>query len=245
MNNVYHPFRQSSTPRARLLILLASLTLSSSLAVFMWAGRAAYTESYTYFFLNWNLFLAWIPLLAALALSRISKKTWYTIPVAAFVFIVWLLFLPNAPYLVTDLIHLPYRTGAPVWFDAMMLFTYAWNGLLLGFVSLWIVQTMARAWFGPVVSWVMVAGSLGAAGFGIYLGRFQRWNSWDVLSNPEPLLMDIAHLLLNPLDHPQTVGVTVFFGAFLLLGYLTMIALVHMQSDAEIVKETTSEGHRQ
>lgn len=227
MNRLYHPFANPSQSRARLLILLASLTLSSLLALFMWVGRAKVTDSYGYFFLNWNLFLAWIPLLAALALSRISRKTWLTMPVAGVLFMVWLLFLPNAPYLVTDLIHLSYRGGAPVWFDAMMLFVYAWNGLLLGFVSLWIVQTMARAWFGQLISWLMVAGSLGAAGFGIYLGRFLRWNSWDVLSNPEALLMDIAHLVLNPLDHPQTLGVTALFGAFLLLGYVTLVALVH------------------
>lgn len=242
MNRLYHPFANPSQSRARLLILLVSLTLSSLLALFMWAGRAKVTDSYNYFFLNWNLFLAWIPLLAALALSRISRRTWLTMSIAALLFIIWLLFLPNAPYLVTDLIHLSYRTGAPIWFDAMMLFVYAWNGLLLGFVSLWIVQTMARAWFGQLISWLLVAGSLGAAGFGIYLGRFLRWNSWDVLSNPEALLMDIAHLVLNPLDHPQPIGVTVLFSAFLLLGYVTLVALVHVdeklvhQQEANIKK---------
>lgn len=221
----------SIIPRSSLVLLLASLLLSTGLAILLWIVRTLYLDTTLYSFLNWNLFLAWIPLLAALALSRIQRLTWLTAPIAGLVFCVWILFLPNAPYLVTDLMHLVYKPSPIVWYDVMMIFAYAWNGVLLGFVSLWIVQAMARAWFGWLVSWLLVAGSLGAAGFGIYLGRFLRWNSWDVVSNPTILVRDIAHLLLNPLQHPKTLGVTLTFGAFLLLGYITLVALVNAKQN--------------
>ena len=90
---------------------------------------------------------------------------------------VWFLFFPNAPYIITDLIHLRVRDAVPIWYDAALLFSFAWNGLILGFVSLWVVQSLVTHRWGATAGWLLALGTLIAGGFGIYLGRFLRWNS--------------------------------------------------------------------
>jgi uncharacterized membrane protein len=135
------------------------------------------------------------------------------------------LFFPNSPYIVSDLIHLGPRNGVPVWFDTIMIFSFAWNGLILGFLSLWLVQQLMAGWLGCTASWLLVAGTLGATGFGIYLGRFQRWNSWDILVDPIGLLRDVALRVRNPVDYPRTLGVTILFAGFLMVAYLTLTLL--------------------
>jgi uncharacterized membrane protein len=126
---------------------------------------------------------------------------------------------------VSDLMHISPRDNVPLWYDAMMIFSFAWNGLMLGFVSLWIVQQLTARWFGRMASWLLVATTLAATGFGIYLGRFQRWNSWDVLVDPLGMARQVLVYALNPFDHPRTLGVTLLFGAFLTVAYLTVTLL--------------------
>lgn len=98
-------------------------------------GDIAHTRSATFMFLVWNLFLAWIPYLLSLSLSQFSKFK-RAIPLLA----IWLVFLPNAPYLVTDLLHVRHHPPVPYWYDTVMLFSFAWTGLLLGFISMMDVQ---------------------------------------------------------------------------------------------------------
>ena len=202
--------------------LLAILAVSSALSMSLWLARAWYTDSRTFFFLNWNLFLAWIPLGLALLLWRVQRRALHRWLMSPAIWAAWLLFFPNAPYILSDLMHLGARPPAPLWFDAVMLFSFAWNGLLLGFLSLWLVQQAVAGWFGRAAGWLMAASALAAAGFGIYLGRFLRWNSWDLLVDPRGLAGDILGRVANPLAHPQTLAVTLLFGAFLLVAYLTV-----------------------
>ncbi|MGL4650560.1 MAG: DUF1361 domain-containing protein, partial [Caldilineaceae bacterium] len=134
-----HPLLQ----RDRLLLATA-LVLSSALSVGMLALRMAYSGHFTFRFLNWNLFLAWLPLGFALVAWLLQGETerprLRVLPLLA----LWLLFLPNAPYIVTDLIHLSHREPVPLWFDLFLLLSYAWNGLILGFVSLRLVQDLLQ-----------------------------------------------------------------------------------------------------
>jgi uncharacterized membrane protein len=126
-----------------------------------------------YRFLVWNLFLAWIPLLLALvvydryrrgvALARLA-------PLAA----LWLLFLPNAPYIVTDFVHLGRVSRAPLWFNGVEMSAFAWTGMLLGFVSLYLVHAVARHRFGAIVGWCGVLAALALVSAGVYLGRVKR-----------------------------------------------------------------------
>ena len=133
-------------------------------------------------FLAWNLFLAWIPVAAAVAVYDLHRRgvgLSRLLPLAA----LWLLFLPNAPYLLTDLIHLGSR-DAPLWFDLVLFSAFAWTGAFLGFLSIYLMQVVVRRAHGALLGWALVGGSLLASGFGIYLGRSLRWNSWDFVTSP-------------------------------------------------------------
>jgi uncharacterized membrane protein len=205
------------------LPLLAILVLSSGLSAAMLAARIWYSGTTTYTFLQWNLFLAWVPLFSALGLWTLQRSR---VPGAGFIgtlaFLCWLAFFPNAPYIVTDFLHLTERNRVPLWYDLLLIFSYAWNGLVVGFTSLWIVQAVIAQRWGPWLSWLIVAGTLAVSGFGIYLGRFLRWNSWDLLTNPHSLASDIFQYITNPLAHPRTIVVTLLFSTFLTLAYLTL-----------------------
>jgi uncharacterized membrane protein len=174
-----------------------------------WAGHTKFV------FLAWNLFLAAIPLGFAVLLAKIER--WR---LAAPLLSGWLLFFPNAPYVLTDLLHLRPRSGIPVWYDLLMLLSFALVSLWMGFQSLQLVQVWIARKSSSLMAWSFVAVSLFLSGFGIYLGRFLRWNSWDIISNPGSLLGDIWERFADPLAHGQTWGVTLGFGGLLLVAYL-------------------------
>jgi uncharacterized membrane protein len=206
---------------------LLSLALASSLCLGALVARWLYSDAGAYRFLAWNLFLAWIPLIAALAVydaRRRSATLLRLLPIAA----VWLLFLPNAPYLLTDFVHLGSRDDAPLWFDIVLFGSFAWTGMLLGFLSIFVMQAIVRRAAGPVWGWILVATSLGASSFGIYLGRSLGWNSWDFIVRPGALLEDIWARLIDPLAYPRGVGMTLALTAVLSTGYLTMYAFAQL-----------------
>lgn len=181
------------------------------------ALRVIRSGSPMYLFLAWNLFLATVPFAAAVAFSMVQRAT-----ARAAWFGVWLLFLPNAPYIVTDFLHLRARNGVPLWFDIALLASYAGAGLLLGYVSVALVQASISRRFGEVAGWCTALTALFLSGFGIYLGRFLRWNSWDALLAPAPLAMEIAHRVIDPFAHPRTFAVTLIYGAALAVGYVAL-----------------------
>jgi uncharacterized membrane protein len=205
--------------------LIVILVASSALSVALFVLRSQHIGAPVYFFLNWNLFLAWLPLLAAVTAwivqGEAQRPRLRVIPMLA----LWLLFLPNAPYIVTDLMHLKQHEGVPIWYDAIMLLTYAWNGLMVGFVSLWIVQGLVTRWFGVVAGWAGAMIALGLAAVGIYLGRFERWNSWDIFTNPQAIFGQLLGGLLNPADNMNAIVVTSILCGVLIVMYLTLAAL--------------------
>lgn len=208
--------------------MIAALLASSGLCLALVAARYLYVGVERWGFLVWNLVLAWIPFLAALAVydgAKAGRGHWRQVTLAA----VWLLFFPNAPYILTDLIHLDqYRGEVPLWFDALTLSAFAWTGLLLGLVSLYLMHAVVRTRIAAVRSWVGVVAVLAVASFGIYLGRFHRWNSWDVLTQPETLVADIVRPLADPLAHPKPVVVTLLFTGFLAFAYLVVYAFAEL-----------------
>lgn len=209
------------------IILFAALSVSSLISVALLLLRVLYSGSGIYTFLLWNLLLAWMPLALAwllwLAVDRLNRPLLGPALLPA-----WFLFFPNAPYIMTDLIHLRIRDAVPIWYDAALLFSFAWNGLILGFVSLWMVQGMVARRRGAAAGWLLALGTLGAGGFGIYLGRFLRWNSWDVVMDPRLLLNDVFRVVSNPLDHPLSLAVSGLFAMMLLVMYMTLTILMSM-----------------
>jgi uncharacterized membrane protein len=184
------------------------------------------TASHTFFFFIWNLFLAWIPYWCALFLNRITRvKTTLSDISAGILFICWLLFFPNAPYIITDLLHLKHRAPIPLWYDVMLMMTFAWTGLMLGYASLFEIQYFLEKRFSKTITWFVIVFAIVLAGFGVFMGRFQRLNSWDVATKPFALIQSEIQILMHPLQYSQTLGVAVILSAFMLLGYLTINAL--------------------
>jgi uncharacterized membrane protein len=208
---------------ARSLAVLA-LLVASALCVATLEFRTERTGDPYYRFLLWNLFLAWIPLVCASAAYARARRRMDVVVVALLV--LWLLFFPNAPYLLTDFIHVGDRPSVPLWYDALMLSSFAWTGLLLGFASLYLVQLIARSVLGAAWSWVVVGLALALASFGVYLGRFVRFNSWDALLRPWRVADVISNQLEDPLQHPRLIAVLVLLTAFLLIGYVVLFAFV-------------------
>jgi uncharacterized membrane protein len=210
---------------SRRLATLASLAGLSGLVVAMVAVRVAYTGNSQYESLIWNLFLAWIPFVLALHVyDGYRRRTAGRLSLWAGG-LVWLVFFPNAPYIVTDVKWLRTWTGAPLWYDVVLVSAAAWCGLMLGFASLYLMQAVIRRALGTVNAWLFAFTVLVLSSFGVYLGRYVRWNSWDVFTRPHVLAADLWSGLQNPLQYPQTIAVTVLFTAFLGTTYLVFYSL--------------------
>jgi uncharacterized membrane protein len=210
--------------RLMIFFLLAGATIFS---VTVWRVRCEYSGTVHYAFLIWNLFLAWIPFIIAYFTYTLTlKRQWVyvVIPIAAFF---WMIFFPNAPYILTDFEHLAsHWTDLPVWYDVMMLIWFAFTGLLLGMVSLFLMQEIIRREFGRWVGWGFVTLVAGLSSMGIYMGRFLRWNSWDIILNPS----SIARYTIESAQDPslQSVGFTGLFAAFFLFLYITLYTFAHL-----------------
>jgi uncharacterized membrane protein len=192
----------------RRLAILGSLLGLTLLVYAMVAVRVVYSGSPHYGALVWNLFLAWIPFVLALVVYDGFRRGASRVPLLVGGAL-WLLFFPNAPYIVTDLKHLRTWDGAPIWFDVVM-----------AFISLYLMQTVVRRLVGAVNAWLFVFAVLALSSFGIYLGRFQRWNSWDVFTSPGRFAHNVWPHLTQPHEHPRTVAVTLLFTVFLAATYL-------------------------
>jgi uncharacterized membrane protein len=152
-----------------------------------------------------------------------AKKRRYVLITVPFAAMLWLLFFPNAPYILTDLQHLshPYG-GAPIWFDMLLINWFAWTGLLLGIFSLFLMQDLVRRTLGRWAGWGFVLSVSALSGLGIYLGRFLRWNSWDLLLRPLDLLWELIQYALNP-SIQSLVFISVFSSFFIFI-YVTVYA---------------------
>jgi uncharacterized membrane protein len=209
--------------RLTMFFLLAGATLIS---VSIWRVRADYSGSSHYAFLIWNLFLAWIPFIISyftytLTLNR--KRMIFVIPIAAFF---WLIFFPNAPYILTDFQHLAHWRDVPLWYDVILLIWFAFTGLLLGMVSLFLMQEIIRREFGRWAGWGFVALVAGLSSAGVYAGRFLRWNSWDIFSDPTGIALYTIQSAQDP--SLQSIGFTSLFTAFFLFLYITLYTFGHL-----------------
>jgi uncharacterized membrane protein len=209
------------------------LALCSLLSLAFLATRLYVLDTPGYRFLVWNLFLAWMPWGSAVAVALVCvagrretprERRRFTI-VVALLGACWLLTFPNAPYILTDVVHLVRNPVRRWWFDAGLVMSFALTGCFLAVASLRLMHELVRDAAGRFVGWVFVLIVSGLSGFGIYLGRFGRFNSWDVLAEPARLARAVARPLLNPLDHPRAVGMTLMFAALLLACYVVFTSI--------------------
>ncbi|WP_163193527.1 DUF1361 domain-containing protein [Clostridium thermarum] len=210
--------------------------LLSYVCCVMAIGRLISTGEGSFLFLIWNLFLAWIPFIMALIINYIYSfyksgrvKNLMLLGCGA----IWLFFYPNAPYLITDYIHLSrisffsfmgsYNMNFTVWYDFVMFSLFIFTGFLLGFVSLYMVQKLVAVRFNKVAGWLMVTGTLFLSSFGIYLGRFIRWNTWDIITNPVSLIKSVLESL-----NRHSGAFTITFGVFLVLIYVALYYITRL-----------------
>ena len=211
--------------------LIYPIVLSTFLAFTLFSARVIQSQAFTYKNLVWNLFLAWLPFLFSLtaaALHALFPKHWWLL---VFPGLMWIIFFPNAPYIVTDFLHLVDRPSIPLWYDILLLATFAWTGCFIAIASLRTMQILVKKYFGWFLSWIFAFSALALGGLGIYLGRFSRWNSWDIFIQPKDILYDVAIRLVNPLSNLRFFGFIILFTAFLVICYLTFIS-VRPENDA-------------
>ena len=214
-------------PGHRQRATLLALVFASGICLAMLAGRTLFAQRWELGFYPWNLVLAWIPLLLAGRIYRLRADRSPRFGLLGVCAVLWFFFFPNAPYIVTDLIHLKTRTPVPKWFDLVMMVSFAWTGLCLGYLSLYLMQEVVRSRLGRRWSWRFVVGMLALSSFGIYLGRFQRWNSWDVVARPFGLARDVVHRV-SLADNPELFAFSATFFAFSLVTYATLFAVTHL-----------------
>ena len=199
------------------------LNLACAACIALVAARVVYTDSSRHTGLIWNLFLAWIPFILSYFAHALSWKRLWVYLAIPFIAFLWLLFFPNAPYMLTDLQDLARGAGreAPLWYDVIIVVWCSWTGTLLGVISLYLMQDIITRTFNRWLGWVFVFVISGLSSFGIYIGRFVRLNSWDILQNPAETAMEILGIVIDPSRRLAafTMGYTFFFLFIFLLLY--------------------------
>ena len=203
---------------SRPVVLIVSLVATTGLALVLGVTDPSPPLMYPTRFFVWNLVLACIPVFFAVRFAAVRRRIWL-IPLG----LGWLAFLPNAPYLVTDLVHLGSRVE--LWRHVMQYGVAAWTGTLLGAVSMHLVHRRIKREFGAATGWLAVVVSVGLCAIGVVIGRFQRWNSWDLLTRPDAVAATTLDWVRSPLAYVQPTSVALAVGAYFGLAYLTLWSL--------------------
>ncbi|MGB1216350.1 MAG: DUF1361 domain-containing protein [Saprospiraceae bacterium] len=178
-----------------------------------------------FLFLVWNLFLAWLPYLVAFFLPSIYKYFGSSKAIAALIILIWLFFYPNAPYIITDFVHFRHRTGIPYWLDICMIASFAGTGMMLGLLSMFYVEKFLKSIMNPVWAMAIVLSCIPLSGLGIWIGRYQRWNSWDVVTRPWDLVKDVWLHISSPIQHAESLGIAVAFTLIIGMSYWMLSSL--------------------
>lgn len=195
------------------------LSLSMAFSAAMVVVRIIYTDRLTFLFLIWNLFLAWLPY-AATNWAQHQPK-WKSGKRLLFLFTGWLLFIPNAFYIITDLFHLGY-SNVPLWFDLALILSFAWNGLLLGLLSVRQMEKIMQPLLRGRHELLFIYPIMWMSAWGVYIGRYLRFNSWDVITNPFALITDIIDLLIHPLQNLMAWGMVACYSVLMTLMYIAV-----------------------
>ena len=218
-------------------MLTASMLFSCILVVI----RVLHTGRLTFLSMIWNLFLAYIPYAISTGLTAWRKgaaerqltsaalSPGRTASLKGFLmiltFLVWLLFIPNSFYILTDLYHLAdnhRNTRVPEWFDLALILSFAWNGLLLGVLSTRQIEKLLVPRMTILGRWLFLYPVMWLNALGVYTGRYLRYNSWDIITNPIDLFADILTMLLHPLRYRDAWGMVFCYSILLTLIYKLM-----------------------
>jgi uncharacterized membrane protein len=235
---MHHPLRSFIVRHRHTLAVFFLLNAACAVCIFLVVARVAYSDTGYQLGLIWNLFLAWIPFIISYVAHSISwrKVSLYLIlPVVA---LLWLIFFPNAPYMLTDLQDLARKAvGAPLWYDVIIVVWCSWTAMLLGIVSLYLMQDIVQRTFGRIAGWSFVFAISALSSFGIYVGRFVRLNSWDILQDPAETAMEILGILIDP--SRRLAAFLISYMVFFLFVYLLLYSFGHMLRDQTIPTTAT------
>ena len=213
--------------RRETLAPTAALAFASVVSIGLITTRVFVTHKLSYGFLVWNLFLAWMPLgfalLAKHEFEEGPRRRWVLLGLGA----AWLLFFPNAPYICTDVVHLKHWFYQHFWIDLCLILIFAFTGLVIGFMSLYWMQSLVSQIWGRAAGWVFVFATAGLSSVGVYIGRFLRFNSWDVLLRPGGLFRGLGAWSQHAIDR-QSLGFLLLFAAFLFVAYVMLYGLTHL-----------------
>lgn len=216
------------------------LNIACAVVVGLVIARVAYTDSRRHLGLIWNLFLAWIPFMLSYFAHAVSWKRaslYLVIPGVAFL---WLIFFPNAPYMLTDLQDLARRSaGAPLWYDVIIIVWGSWTGMLLGIISLYLMQDIIIRRFGRMTGWLFVFIISALSSFGMYIGRFVRLNSWDILQDPAETAQEILGIIIDP--SMRLAAFTLLYTFFFLFIFLLLYSFSHMLREQTVRIQDTPE----
>lgn len=209
------------------IAIFVMLNIACAVCITLVLARVAYSDSSRHISLIWNLFLAWIPFMLAYFAHAVSWRRaalYFVIPVVS---LFWLLFFPNAPYMLTDLQDLASKaSGAPLWYDVIIVVWSSWTGMLLGIISLYLMQDILFRRFGRASGWIFVIVISSLSSFGMYIGRFVRLNSWDILQDPAETAMEIFGIVIDP--SLRMAAFTLLYTFFFLFVFLLLYAFGHM-----------------
>ena len=217
--------------------LYRALVLSNLFSLVLFAARAINAGNMRYWFMVWNLALSVLPLIFARWLTLSLKKEVWSAPINLFLTFLWLGFLPNSFYTASDLIHLHSTGEVSLLYDAAMFFSFIFNAYVLGFMSVYLVHRELIKHIKSNDAHKLIAAVFLVCGFAIYLGRYLRWNTWDLIVSPAGLLFDLSERVINPSDYPQSFTTTVVFSLLLSVMYYVIWNLVEtIASTAKLKK---------
>lgn len=206
--------------------LFQALALSSAISIGLYAYGLIFYHAGEFWFLNWNLLLAWLPVLFMLLLIQyINIKRWVSWQ-GIFMTLLWLAFLPNSFYLISDLVHLNYLTTTNLLYYVVLLFSFSFNGLILGYLSLYLFHEQLLKRIDRRTAAAFVAGILLLCSFAVYLGRYLRWSTWDIVLHPVGVVFDVSDRFVNPSSYGQTFQVTFWFFILLASMYFVLRQMV-------------------
>lgn len=188
-----------------------ALLMSSFVSIGLFAYGALSNNDLAFSYLLWNLCLAWLPLLFAVRLVKVLGYKLWSSWEALGLSVLWLLFLPNSFYMISDFIHLQESSRVDVLYDSVMFTSFIYTAVMLGFSSLYIIHLQLRKRLESLAATIWVGVTLLLCSIAIYIGRDLRWNSWDILTNPGGLLFDVSDRFQNASAYPQMLVTIISF----------------------------------
>src|SRR5215212_9102953 len=236
---MYRNFRTYFIRNRYSLSVFMLLNVACAVCIGLVFARVAYSDSGRHLGLIWNLFLAWIPFMLAYLAYLVSWRRATLYLIIPFIAFLWLIFFPNAPYMLTDLQDLARKaTDAPLWYDVIIVVWCSWTGMLLGVISLYLMQDIIARSFGRMAGWVFVFVISALSSFGIYIGRFVRLNSWDILQNPAETAQEILGVVIDP--SRRLAAFTLLYTVFFLFVFLLLYSFNHMQREQSSLIDESS-----